>query len=90
MRIILAVLLALASTAALADFSVRFDRGVVTVGDSAGSVIQKAGRQPDRIVQLQNAYGAAVGERWEYYFNGKQVNLTFSGGKVTDITEIRS
>lgn len=90
MRIILAILLALASTSALADFSVRFDRGVVTVGDSAGAVIQKAGRQPDRIVQLQNAYGGAVGERWEYYLSGKQVNLTFSGGKVVDITEIRS
>jgi hypothetical protein len=90
MRIILAILLALASTSALADFSVRFDRGVVTVGDSAGAVIKKAGRQPDRIVQLQNAFGGAVGERWEYYLGGKQVNLTFSGGKVTDITEIRS
>ncbi|GAB3305569.1 hypothetical protein [Luteimonas notoginsengisoli] len=89
MRIILAILLALASTAALADFSVRFDRGVVSVGDSAGSVIQKAGRQPDRIVQLQNHYGAGIGERWEYYLNGKQVNIEFSGGKVTDITEIR-
>lgn len=89
MRIILALLLALASTSALADFSVRFDRGVVTVGDSTGAVIQKAGRQPDRIVQLQNHYGGAVGERWEFYFSGKQVNITISGGKVTDITEIR-
>ncbi len=89
MRIILAVLLALASTAALADFSVRFDRGVVTVGDSAGSVIQKAGRQPDRIVQLQNSFGAAVGERWEFYLSGKQVNIEFRGGKVIDISEIR-
>lgn len=89
MRIILAVLLVLASATALADFSVRFDRGVVAVGDSAGSVIQKAGRQPDRIVQLQNRFGGAVGERWEYYLNGKQVNIELSGGKVTDITEIR-
>ena len=90
MRIILAILLALASTSALADFSVRFDRGVVSVGDPAGTVVKKAGRQPDRIVQLQNAFGGAVGERWEYYLNGKQVNLTFQGGKVVDITEIRS
>jgi len=89
MRIIFVILLALASTSVLADFSVRFDRGVVTTGDSAGTVIQKAGRQPDRIVQLQNAYGAAVGERWEYYLSGKQVNITFSGGKIVSIDEIR-
>ncbi|MGV8931295.1 MAG: DUF2845 domain-containing protein [Luteimonas sp.] len=88
MRIILAILLALASTTAMADFTARFDRGVVSVGDSTGTVMQKAGK-PDRIVQLQNGYGAGVGERWEYYLRGKQINIQMSGGKVTEITEIR-
>ena len=90
MRIILAVLLAIASTAAFADSNVRFDRGVVSVGDSAASVVKKAGRQPDRIVELQNAFGGAVGERWEYYLPDKQVNIEMSGGKVSDISEIRN
>jgi hypothetical protein len=88
MRITLAILLAIASNTAFADFSYRFDRGVVTVGDSAGTLMSKGGK-PDRIVEVQNANGAAVGERWEYYFQGKQVNFTLADGKVTDIQEIR-
>lgn len=86
MRIFLAILLTLASTAAPAAYSARFDRGVVSVGDSAAGVIQRAGR-PDRIVRLENHRGGAVGERWEYYFRDKQVNVVLTGGRVTDISE---
>lgn len=91
MRILLPLFLAatLSTAAGAADFSARFDREIVTLGDSTGIVIKKAGRQPDRTVQLENAFGGAAGERWEYYVNDKQINIVFRDGKVVDIEEIR-
>lgn len=84
-RIILTVvLLCLCAAASAATY--RFRNGVVTEGDSVAAVIQRAGK-PDRIVQLQNEYGAGVGERWEYYFGNKLVALVISGGRVIEISE---
>lgn len=84
-RIILTiVLLCLCAAASAATY--RFRNGVVTEGDSVAAVIQRAGK-PDRVVQLQNEYGAGVGERWEYYFGTKLVSLVISGGRVIEITE---
>lgn len=84
-RIILTVvLLCLCAAASAATY--RFRNGVVTEGDSVAAVIQRAGK-PDRIVQLENEYGAGVGERWEYYFGSKLVALVISGGKVISISE---
>lgn len=90
MRTLLPLFLAVAlsTVAGAADFSARFDRGIVTLGDSTGTVVKKAGRQPDRIVQLENAFGGAAGERWEYYVNDKQINIVFRDGKVVDIEDI--
>ena len=84
-----ATALALAATPAVADFSFRFGDAVVTTGDSPATVIHKAGRQPDRIVRLENRRGAAVGERWEYYLENKQVNFEIRDGRVVDIQELR-
>lgn len=89
MRLLFAAVLALAMMPAMADFSFRFGNAVVATGDSPGTVIRKAGRKPDRIVQLENRRGAAVGERWEYYLDDKQVNFEIRGGRVVDIQEIR-
>lgn len=89
MRILLPLALALLVTTASASSTYRFDRGVVVTGDSAAVLVQKAGRQPDRIVTLENSRGAAVGERWEYYLRDKQVNFIFRGGKIERIEEIR-
>ncbi len=84
-RIILTVvLLCLCAAASAATY--RFRNGVVTEGDSVAAVMQRAGK-PDRIVQLENEYGAGVGERWEYYFGSKLVALVISGGKVISISE---
>src|SRR3546814_18781436 len=80
MRLLIASLLALAMMPAMADFSFRFGDGVVITGDSPGTIVRKAGRQPDRIVQLENRHGAAVGERWEYYLDNKQVNFEIREG----------
>ena len=74
---------------ALAAETYRFERGVVSVGDGVAALVQKSGRQPDRIVTLENSRGAAVGERWEYYLRDKQVNFTTKDGRITGIEEIR-
>lgn len=84
-RIILTVIL-LCLCAAASAATYRFRNGVVTEGDSVAAVIQRAGK-PGRIVQLQNEYGAGVGERWEYYFGSKLVALVISGGRVIEISE---
>ncbi|WP_156899869.1 hypothetical protein [Luteimonas mephitis] len=89
MRWLLAMLLVLAMAPAMADFSFRFGDAVVATGDSGATVIRKAGRKPDRIVTLENRHGAAVGERWEYYLDNKQVNFEIRDGRVVDIQEIR-
>jgi len=89
MRFLLLIALVLATSAASAGDTFRFDRGVVSVGDSVGALVQKSGRQPDRIVTLENHRGAAIGERWEYYLRDKQVNFETRGGKVVEITELR-
>ena len=88
MRIILAVLLALAAFHAHAFDTYAFPRGIVSTGDSAAVLMQKGGK-PDRIVTLENRRGAAVGERWEYYLRDKQVNFTVHDGRVTRVNEIR-
>lgn len=85
-KFLIAVLLALFSAAALAD-TVRIDGRIVTTGMSAAEVMQRAG-QPSRTVQLENVYGAGVGERWEYYRGSKQYNVWLSGGKVVKADEL--
>ncbi|HVI57638.1 MAG TPA: hypothetical protein VM619_02025 [Luteimonas sp.] len=89
MRLLIATLLVFAMAPAMADFSFRFGDAVVATGDGAGTVVRKAGRKPDRIVVLENRHGAAVGERWEYFLEDKQVNIELHGGKVVDIQELR-
>ena len=86
---LLAVALAVAATPASADFSYRFGNAVVATGDGPAAVIRKAGREPDRIVQIENRHGAVVGERWEYYLGDKQVNFEIRDGRVVDIQELR-
>ena len=39
-------------------------------------------------MQLENAYGGGVGERWEYYLpGGKLVAFTIQGSRVVGIDE---
>ena len=86
MRILLAALLTLAIAGpALAD-SVNFGNRVLSDGDSIGRVYEIAGK-PDRVVQLENKFGGATGERLEYYRDGKTILITVSGGKVLRIEQ---
>ena len=84
-RIIIAALFALFASVAIAD-TVRIDNRIVTTGMSLAEVIDRVG-QPSRTVQLQNVYGAGLGERWEYYRGKKQYNVIVSGGKVVKVDE---
>lgn len=87
-RLTLAAALLLVVASATAAETYRFRNGVVSVGDSVAGLMQRAGA-PTRTVQLENRYGAAVGERWEYYIDGKLVAFEISGGRVLRITEAR-
>lgn len=87
MRRLILTLTLLCLCAAASAGTYRFRNGVVSEGDSIPAVLQRAG-QPDRVVQLQNEYGAGIGERWEYYFGQKLVALYISGGRVVSISEV--
>lgn len=86
MRLLLAAVLALASSYASASDTIRIDNRIITTGMSTAEVIDRAG-QPSRTVQIENRYGAGVGERWEYYRKGKQFDIWMSGGKVVKVEE---
>lgn len=84
--LIIALLISL-SAYANETATARINGRIITTGMSVAEVAQRAG-QPSRTVQLQNGYGGAVGERWEYWIKGKQINLTIQGSKVVRIDEI--
>jgi len=90
MRTILTLaLLTVLSIGVAGAASFVFPKGIVTDGDGAGTLMQKGGK-PDRIVTLENKYGGAEGERWEYYLHDKQVNFILIDGRVARIEEIRN
>jgi hypothetical protein len=84
--LIAATILALASTTATASnyMSAQCPRGIVSQGANLAKVRDACG-QPDRIVQLQNRLGAAMGERWEFTVGRRTLLLTISGGRVQGI-----
>jgi len=86
-RALLPFMLAVLAAPAFAD-TISFGNRVLTDGDSTGKVIEVAGK-PDRVEQIQNRFGAVIGERWEYYRNGKTITFTIIEGKVKSITETR-
>ena len=79
-------LLALCGTAMAAD-TIRIGHRVLSVGDSTGTVVSVAGK-PDNTVQLENRYGGAVAQRWEYYRNSKTILITVHDGRVTQIDQV--
>ena len=70
-----------------ASDSVRFGSQVITVGDSEGRVMQVAGK-PEQRVQLQNAFGAARGERLDYTDGRKTIQIYIQGGQVVAIVDL--
>lgn len=87
-RFIAGLCLAALCGVAIAGDSYRFDKGVVLVGDSVAALVKRAG-QPDRVVQLENRFGAGIGERWEYYQHDKVVAFVIRDSRVVTIDEVR-
>lgn len=52
------------------------------------SKLRRACGEPQRVVQLVNARGAGVGERWEYERGRSLVLFTLQGGRVVRIERI--
>ena len=85
MRLAIALVLALVAAPVLAS-TATFGMKVLVEGDNVARVYQVAG-QPDRVVAIENKFGAAVAERWEYYRDGKTISVTVQEGRVTRIIE---
>lgn len=82
----LALGLVLAAPAWASD-SVAFGNRVIVLGDGVGQVYQVAGA-PSRIKKIENKHGAEVGERFEYFRDGKTTLITIKDGKVAAIDEV--
>ena len=85
---VLGIALSLALSApAWASDSVAFGNRVIVIGDGVGQVYQIAGA-PSRVKKLENKHGAEIGERFEYFRDGKTTLITIKDGKVTAIEEV--
>ena len=82
--IVLAIILSATGIAQAQTATATFGSRVLVEGDSVARVFEVAGK-PDRIVQLENRFGAGVGERFEYYRDGKTITVEISGGRVIRI-----
>jgi len=83
--IALSLLLLAVSVPVMAD-SINVGNRVLVDGDSVGKAYELLGK-PDRIVQLENKFGAAMGERLEWYRNGKTIQIVVRGGRIASIYE---
>lgn len=86
MRYLIGIVLALLIAGGALAQTVTFGSRLIVIGDSVAKVFDVAGK-PDRIVQLENRFGAAMGERFEYYRRGKTISITISGSRVIDVSE---
>lgn len=77
-------LLLLASVASASE-TARIDGVIVTTGMTSGEVLKRVG-EPDAREDVQNKYGAVLGQRWEYH-GKRMVTLWVRFGKVERIDE---
>lgn len=75
------------ATSAQADM-LRVEGKVLTDGDPPGKARQLLGT-PDQITRLESVYGGIEGERWDYYRDGKTIEVTVRGGRIERIHETR-
>lgn len=89
MRLALILVLALVvAPPAMATDTLAVGTKVLVTGDPIGRVYELLGK-PDRVVELENRYGAALAERLEYFRDGKTIQIVIQGGRIIAITEIR-
>lgn len=81
--LIVALLLAAPIAAQAQDHTHRCGQSVISVGDPSPK-LKRCG-EPWRVVQLENRFGAAVGERWEFETRSGVVLITVQGGRVVQI-----
>lgn len=87
-RLVFSLVAVATSFGAQAGDTVRIGSKVISVGDGVGKVVQVAGN-PDRTEPVENKFGAKQGERYEYFREGKTIQITIEQGKVVAIQEIR-
>jgi hypothetical protein len=85
MRYLIALTLLIASAVHASD-TTRINDKIITTGMTVAEVASRVGK-PDRTVTLENGYGAAMAERWEYWQGRKLISLIMQGGKVVHIDE---
>jgi len=78
-------LLLLVCSYAYAGETARIDGVIVTTGMTTSEVLSRAG-QPTVREDVQNKYGAVLGQRWEYH-GKRMVTLWVRAGKVERIDE---
>lgn len=88
---ILAILLALASTAAAGQTvrchtSERIDGSLIRAGDSERKVIEA---EPDLVRQLETAKGGAAGIRYDFFLRGRTVQIYVRSGVVVRACSIK-
>lgn len=87
MRSLVTLILAVLCGLAFAGETHRFPLGIVSVGDPVAALIERAG-QPSHKTDIENLYGAVVGERWDYYLpEGKMVQFNIHDGRISSIVE---
>ena len=79
-----AILMLIASVAYAGD-TTRIDGTIVTTGMTSSEVLKRVG-EPDAREDVQNKYGAVLGQRWEYH-GKRMVTLWVRAGKVERIDE---
>lgn len=83
-KLVLSLLLAAFVGPALAQQSVQFKAGAVSIGDSVEKLLQVAGK-PERIEPFP---GMPAFRRYEYFFEGRNVVVTVRDGKITGVSEL--
>ena len=78
-------LLMMIASLAYASETTRIDGTIVTTGMTSGEVLKRVG-DPDAREDVQNKYGAVLGQRWEYH-GKRMVTLWVRAGKVERIDE---
>ena len=78
-------LLMMFASLAYASETTRIDGTIVTTGMTSSEVLKRVG-EPDAREDVQNKYGAVLGQRWEYHGN-RMVTLWVRAGKVERIDE---
>jgi hypothetical protein len=89
MRFLLTLILTIICGLAFAGETHRFPLGVVSVGDPVAALVELAG-QPSHKADIENLYGAVIGERWDYYLpEGNMVQFNIHEGRISNIVESR-